>query len=395
MDALEVMMHKERTYPLFQPIFVAGKHEVVGYEVLPRLRIEEHEYDLTDFFYDSLVPEEYRLEIDRYIRKQALEIQKTRAHMWLFYNINPSLYDGSPGDRLISELAEESTEMILSISLSDETVKWYTLRHFVQFLQNSQIRVAMKETKNAKITMMDIVQVKPDIIKIDIGDVERENVNVHRELLHTFSIAAGKIGASLLFQNIKGFQQLSDAWRQGALYLQGDYLALPHPTMIDNNQEKLVKNFRSFLNYEREKKRASLQFSRFLSERMKKLISGRVVHMDSDTLAQYVGRSLQDICFRVYICDGEGFQLSGNAVKHQSDQWEIYEENRRQNWSWRPFFLENIVQMHVDGGGILSELYMDLHRHEQIRTYSYPAGDGRYIFVDIPFSYLYERDFLG
>ncbi|WP_217349552.1 EAL-associated domain-containing protein [Herbaspirillum sp. VT-16-41] len=69
-----------------------------------------------------------------------------------------------------------------------------------------------------------------------------------------------------------------------------------------------------------------------------------------------------------------------------------FREGRQKNWSWRPYFFESIVRMNVEKKGILSNLYTDIDRNEQIRTYSYPISKNKYIFMDIPYDYLFEQE---
>lgn len=42
--------------------------------------------------------------------------------------------------------------------------------------------------------------------------------------------------------------------------------------------------------------------------------------------------------------------------------------------------------------GFFSDLYSDLETGEMIRTFSYPMDDQMYLFIDLPYSYLYEQD---
>lgn len=53
---------------------------------------------------------------------------------------------------------------------------------------------------------------------------------------------------------------------------------------------------------------------------------------------------LTDVAFRMYVCDEDGFQKSANIIKYDND-WIIQPEYANKNWSWRPYFLENIIKM--------------------------------------------------
>ena len=40
------------------------------------------------------------------------------------------------------------------------------------------------------------------------------------------------------------------------------------------------------------------------------------------------------------------------------------------NWSWRPYFLENIMKMRFENKARLSDLYADIETGEMVRTFS-------------------------
>jgi EAL-domain associated signalling protein domain len=76
----------------------------------------------------------------------------------------------------------------------------------------------------------------------------------------------------------------------------------------------------------------------------------------------------------------------------RNDRWELQPQYYMKNWSWRPYFLENIIRMRSRKRGILSDLYADIETGETIRTYSYPIDDQHYLFIDLSYSYLFEHD---
>ncbi|GAE24443.1 hypothetical protein JCM9140_370 [Halalkalibacter wakoensis JCM 9140] len=111
-----------------------------------------------------------------------------------------------------------------------------------------------------------------------------------------------------------------------------------------------------------------------------------------DEMIRKVATDCDRYAFRIYVCDAEGFQQSSNAEKSQDNKWVLIEEGRFKNWSWRPYFLENIVRMNIEKRGFLSDLYTDIERDERIRTYSYPITDNLFLFLDIPYNYLFEQE---
>lgn len=146
------------------------------------------------------------------------------------------------------------------------------------------------------------------------------------------------------------------------------------------------------VSYEQKKIHAQLQLANRLNQKLKFELDKIQTDEAVDEIALKTGRACTNYTFRVYICNSKGLQLSANAEKDEDGQWRLYEDMRNKNWSWRPYFLENIVRMKVEQKGILSDLYTDISRNEQIRTFSYPLSDDLYIFLDIPYSFLFEQE---
>ena len=102
-------------------------------------------------------------------------------------------------------------------------------------------------------------------------------------------------------------------------------------------------------------------------------------------------KDLDQIALRIYICDEDGFQKSPNMF-NENNQWVIQLEYLQKNWSWRPYFLENIIKMRNDKKGILSDLYRDIETGETIRTFSYPLKTRDYLFIDLSYDFLYQNE---
>ncbi|WP_054637014.1 EAL-associated domain-containing protein [Thalassobacillus sp. C254] len=120
-----------------------------------------------------------------------------------------------------------------------------------------------------------------------------------------------------------------------------------------NIKKALKKDFHHFLDFERKKIKAQLTLSEKLNIRLQEALHDLKDQKDYDHIAQVVAKRLDDLCFRVYICNEDGFQQSGNAVKVEGT-WEYHPEDKSKNWSWRPYFLENIIRMNYEGRGFLS-----------------------------------------
>src|SRR5690606_5031205 len=112
-----------------------------------------------------------------------------------------------------------------------------------------------------------------------------------------------------------------------------------------------------------------------------------------DKLMQ-LANSLENCAFRIYICDSNGFQTSPN-IRWNDGKWEKQEKIIGKNWSWRPYFLLNIIKMTKDNKGELSSVYSDIETGELTRTYSMAISNEEFLFIDIKYDYLYEHNIVN
>src|SRR5690606_35540416 len=90
-----------------------------------------------------------------------------------------------------------------------------------------------------------------------------------------------------------------------------------------------------------------------------------------------LAKHIEDSAFRLYICDGEGFQLTPNIVKREGE-WIIQEEARNKNWSWRPYFLQQLLKLREESVPVLSSSYSDIETEEPTRTFSIALPNNEY-----------------
>ncbi|MGY4689937.1 EAL-associated domain-containing protein [Salibacterium sp. K-3] len=404
MDALDIVMNKQNVRPYLQPIISADRQDIMGYEVLGRYEDEESMLSLRSFFQDTSIPEEYRRDIEEHIHHQALTylLEESRSeHIFLNIDVDLILTDG--GEHFFQRLSSYKehgllfSRIVLELKEHEFEGDASRLKHFIQYVQSMGIRIALDDVGKSSTPLDEIAYLNPDIVKVDLEFLEDQSFpEMYREALHSLSVLSRKIGASLLFENINEFNQLHFAWKHGARYFQGTYLARPGKVFLDKKTftETLRKDFNHFLFFEKKKIETQIELTDTLSKRLQETLNERKDVEDIDALTRHIALNLEDITFRVYICNYEGFQQSGNAVLDEEGTWQYYFEERNRNWSWRPYFLENIVRMNFEKKGILSDLYTDIHKEERIRTYSYPINENLYVFIDIPYSYLFEKDFL-
>ncbi|MGM0851750.1 MAG: EAL-associated domain-containing protein [Bacillota bacterium] len=403
MDALEVLTNIEKVIPYFQPIFSADEHKIIGYEVLGRIGVDEGTIEsLGPFFGDEEIPDEYKVEVDERITRLALsKFLGEEQEGYIFLNRDARLLMLDHGESFLELLQEyEKKGLNLNrtvIELSEKTFigDFDQLVHLLLYYKTYGIKIAIDNVGGNSGQLDRLSQFSPDILKVDLYQLRNDAGNkVYKDILYSLSMLARKIGASLLFENIEINFQLQFAWLNGGRYYQGYYLQHPSDSFLkpDILKEKLKEKCQDYIRYEKKHLEAGYEFADVLHKEIsQKLMMIKKQSTEFDDILFELGKYFTDKCFRLYICDENGFQVTSNVLK-TDQKWQIEPRYKGKNWSWRPYFLENIIRMRINKKGLLSDIYSDIDSGESIRTYSFPFGNGLYLFMDLSYEFLFEED---
>lgn len=402
MDPLDVLTNLENVEPFYQAIFSADEQRVIGYEILGRIQYEGEWKSLGSFFHDETIPEEYRIEVDDYIVKKALqEIKALDKDILIFLNRDANLLMLDRGESFLNLLLQEQENglnlerIVIEITEHNFMGDTQQLQHLLTYYQTYGIKIAIDNIGKESSNLDRIGQLTPNILKIDLQPLKKASPSpTYLDVLYSISLLARKIGATILYEDIEANFQLQHAWKNGGRYYQGYYLHKPSRHFIDRNikKEQLQHEFQQFIHYEKKRLeqlfQQSLEFHAHIGQLLNKYKKSL---QDYNELITYLAEELTHCSFRIYICDENGFQQSGNILKTDKG-WIFQPEYLMKNWSWRPYFLENIMRMRINKRGFFSDLYSDIETGETIRTFSYPINDKDYLFIDIPYSYLFEQE---
>lgn len=402
MDPLDVLTNLEKVEPYFQAIFSADEQKVVGYELLGRIQLEDDVHSLGPFFQDESVPEEYKIEVDNDLLKKAIQrIQEVDEDILLFVNRDVNSLMADRGESFLQILFEEKENgfaierVVMEITEHDYKGDMNQLQHLLTYIQTCGVKIAVANIGKDNSNLERIGQLSPNILKIDLRQLKRSSPSsTFFDVLYSISLLARKIGATLLYEDIEVNHQLHHAWKNGGRYFQGYYLHRPSSQFIDRDlqKEKLRSEFHRFITHEKQRLETLFEHSQQFHLKLTNLLNKYRKHSnDYNELIQLLAHDLNNESFRIYICDEDGFQQSGNVFKGENG-WIIQPQYMMKNWSWRPYFLENILKMRVNKRGFFSDLYSDIETGETIRTFSYPINEKHFLFVDVPYAYLFEHD---
>jgi EAL domain-containing protein (putative c-di-GMP-specific phosphodiesterase class I) len=400
MDALDILTDLENVIPYFQPIFSADEQRVIAYEVLGRYQSEGSIISLGSFFHDDSIPDEYKFEVDQLLVQKALERAfDLEDDVSIYLNRDADLLMYRHGEPFLQELLAfekrglNLKRIVLEISEGNYKGDFGQLDHLLQYYRTYGIKVAIASINSDTNFFERIGQLGPEIIKINLRALKSNATAASfTDVLFSLSLLARKIGATLLFENIEMSYQLQFAWKNGGRYYQGFYLHPPAPEFIEREllKQRLKGKFHDFIAYEKRKLEAIYSSAEYFQNKVQDiLIKNKKANYEE--LFTSLIKEMDQIAFRMYVCDEDGFQKSSNILKGESG-WYSQKEYVEKNWSWRPYFLENIIKMRNERKGILSDLYSDIETGETIRTFSIPINGSDYLFIDITYQYLFEND---
>ncbi len=403
MDALDILSDLEKAVPYFQPIFSADEHSVSAYEILGRFEMDGEVVSLGPFFQDEDIPEDYKLEVDLAILRKAFQTAvEMDQDVMFFINCEAGLLLHDEEEKLLGLIHEfgplglRHKQIVLEITERNGSGQFERLDHLLQYYRTYGIKIAIDKIGNESSNLDRISQLEPDILKVDLGVLRSNSTGpAYRNILFSLSLMARKLGSAVLFKNIETGFQLQFAWKNGGRYYQGYYLKKPaaFPIPPDILKQRLKKDIHGFVISEKKRLQAMYE----LSEEINILVNDIIAKYKSmkpethDFLFKTLMSGLDGKAFRMYICNEDGIQRSPNYFKAESG-WVVQPEHREKNWSWRPYFLENILKMSKEKKGILSDRYNDIETGATIRTFCTSVESGDYLFIDLDSGYLNERE---
>ncbi|UOQ92177.1 EAL domain-containing protein [Halobacillus shinanisalinarum] len=402
MDPLDIVENLHNIKPVYQPIVSAIKHDVIGYEVLGRFHDTEKWMSLGPFFHDNDVPDEFKVEVDQHLLQIAIsEILESNKEGLLFLNRNAKQLMVNDGEDLLETLLMfeqkgfSMNRVVIELTEHDFDEEFEVLSHLLLYYKTYGIQIAVDHV-GAKSSNIDrIRQLEPNILKIDTKMIRKHNSDGFQDIMYSLSMLAHRIGAALLFENIEDDFQLYFAWKHGGRYYQGHYLAKPGFELVTKNLLSLDigEKVTAYILREKSLVEQRLTFTLSWEQKVKGLLPKWEGARKVDSFVEFVTDQFDEESFRMFVCNSDGQQVSSNFRKREQI-WELEQDKKGSNWAFRPYFLENVMQMKTWRKGILSDIYSDIETKDMIRTFSFPLNDEHFLFIDIRYSFIYDNECL-
>ncbi|MER2128662.1 EAL-associated domain-containing protein [Solibacillus sp. FSL H8-0523] len=401
MGILEILDKLDQIEILYEPIYSADGHRVVAYEVIGQIEGETGLVNIEHFTYEQEVPIEMRAEIEQlFVRKALQAASHLIAEVGLYIPCNPNLLANDYGESyfaMLKELIDEENLPQITLVMAEHKYKGDVrqLHHAIRYIKTYGVKIALADV-GSQTLLENLLMVEPAVLKINVGQLNYNLWGAQNHAFATIRALAVKMGTLLLIENIETVYQLQHGWKNGARYYKGPYLQAPNKEFA--SRDALKERFRSeceqFITTE--KKQLLHKYEEM--KRLEKTICTIVEQIQPSSKQQeklmQLANTLQNCAFRIYICDNNGFQTSPN-ICWIDGKWEVQETAVGKNWSWRPYFLLNIIKLAKDHKGDLSSVYSDIETGELTRTYSMALANEEFLFIDIAYDYLYEHNIVN
>lgn len=385
-------MDPARVRPYYQPIMTITDGSIYGYEVLGRyVDSAGNPVSLGPYFHDDSVSLAEKIDLSRLIRSKSFDAAVSRGQFTrLFVNIKPSWvwrYYGSNDDL-------PTLSMLDSTGLTGESIVIeITEDEFSGDIRELSKMLARYRERGCKIAVDDfnfnfterLIHLRPDIVKVDMALVKNiGRSREYRSLIEYIASFARDFGITVLFEGVEEERELESAIESGAELIQGYLISQARVDFAppDSFQQKLSETLKVVVQRQWRNYRGLMAIESAINKVLSELVKGTEDDLgDIDQFIESLLPSLPRGFFRVYACNGYGYQFSSN-YERVGEIFEARPEFRGNNWSWRPYFLNNLVRISQYGRGIMSSPYRDQETRKQTVTFSYPLSRDIFLFVD-------------
>jgi len=375
--------------PYYQPLIDTATGRIAGYEALARLRDDDgNVVSAGPLFSDPQVDQAELLQLDRTVRRMALEHFQATPTGFITLNISPkwlanvSLDAPLPSLVLLEEVGLPPEKVVFEISgLQDDPER---LQEVVARYRAAGIRVAVDDFGTGYSMLDQVIALEPDFLKLDIQLLHRatRDNSSSSDFVKSLALVAEKSGCWIIAEGVETEEHLHFALDCGARYVQGYLFGAAEENFL---QEDMVQPLFSHLRDQYVQSKLA-ERGRLLA--LRKSLAGLFTEL-REWLEQGGKPSALPApdkypwLLRFFLCDAYGTQISPN-YQWTGKQWQQDPRYLDHNWSWRPYFYRILAASDEDSRVILSNRYRDASSDSYCMTSGLFIDGGRHLLlVDI------------
>lgn len=384
----------EDYFPEYQPIINMVTGQVSGYEALARRKDSDgNSVSAGAVFIDDEVPNAHKLAIDRHVRHIAMKKTFDLANdQYLTINISPGWIESIDSAAVIPTLVMAENLGVDPSRIVIEITETYgdtnKLKALVKAYHNAGYRVAIDDFGEGASQIDRLIDLEPDIIKIDMYLFKRACLGgIDSAVVQSINTIAQRRGCRIIFEGVETEDELHFALDCGATYIQGWLFAKAQPEFILPSQfVDQTKVFKK--NFLLKKSARHLKLAEHMRAVMHQVDSICMALRHSNNIVRALQKPALNMLHqlgiqRAFLCDQEGNQISPNYEinAHEIVMDEIYQ---RANWVHRPYFplltaMHSLKSRHV----VVSEPYRDVISGRVCKTLASFLSDETVLLVDV------------
>lgn len=228
--AIRFVLSARRLRSVFQPIVDISDGRIVGVEALTRFDTEPVRSPASWFLDAADVGMSPELELAA-IESALCRMDELPDDAYLSLNCSPSLLGLPELAQLVGRV--DGTRVVLEITEHAAIVDFEALQSTLDTLRASGVRFAVDDTGSGYSSLNHILQLQPDIIKLDLALTTGIDRHPAKRALATAMITfASEVGASLVAEGVETAAELDTLINLGVEAAQGYLLGRPQDTPV-------------------------------------------------------------------------------------------------------------------------------------------------------------------
>jgi len=376
-------------FPWFQPIVEVASGRVMGYEALARCYNDSGlaVSGAAALFSDDLQPQQ-RLELDRRVRRQALERFAAEAEdeQFLAINLSPewidtlTLDDPLPTLDMILECGIDPSRIVVEITELDGDVE--QISRLAQRYRDSGVKVAFDDFGAGFQQLDRLLSFTPDIVKLDMRMFQDDRWTHQKSaLMQMVGDIGARLGCKVVCEGVETEDEFMLALHCNASYIQG-YIFSPALERFMPPEAKHAR-LQRLLGSHLDMAVNEMTQRQWHSQRLQTDLLRLRDQLQSASVEQALQNYLPDSgLLRLYICDRSGTQISAN-YRCVDGVWQQDDRVVGHNWSWRPYFYQLVSCSDYDRAILRSASYVDIETGQRCYTVSLALDIRRILLVDL------------
>lgn len=216
----------------FQPIVDLSSGRIVGVEALARFATDPSVGP--DRWFERADELGLRTDLESSAIDAAIDqLSKVPSDAYITLNCSPGVATSGVLDKLLAGLPLE--RVVVEITEGEQIQDYLTLNEALAQLRARGLRVAIDDAGAGFAGIAHLIELRPDIIKLDIELTRNVDVDPHRKaLIRSLTEYAAAVGASIIAEGIETKDELRALQRLGVHFGQGYYLGRPGPLQPSN-----------------------------------------------------------------------------------------------------------------------------------------------------------------